>query len=235
LLNEQTKEFCNIPTDMSICEKCLDKKFDFENFSLIDWRKKISKFINNCDMVVYPSLAAQEIFRKVFNPSKEMVIPHGIDEETILKGAKLRHEKDKEYKDFSIAFVGYMEPKKGSELVKKAVPLLLKNNIEVHFIGPVPEDFIKIKSKSETRLFYHGYYKSTVELIEKLKYNGIKLVCLLSPWPETFSYVLSEIWSAGIPVVVTPLGAPAQRMSKLKGGIVLKDLNVHLTMCNLGK
>jgi len=64
-------------------------------------------------------------------------------------------------------------------------------------------------------------------LVKKIKEKGINLVCLLSPWPETFSFVLSEIWAAGIPVVVTPFGAPAERVSQSKGGIVLEDLDVE--------
>ena len=58
-----------------------------------------------------------------------------------------------------------------------------------------------------------------------MKESGVKIICILSPWPETFSLILSEMWSAGIPALVTPLGAPAERVKKTNGGIVLEDLS----------
>jgi hypothetical protein len=50
---------------------------------------------------------------------------------------------------------------------------------------------------------------------------------MLSQWPETYSYTLSETWAAGIPVIVSPYGALAERVRDTKAGIVLRDLNVR--------
>ncbi len=46
-------------------------------------------------------------------------------------------------------------------------------------------------------------------------------VFLSSVWPETYSYVLSEAWAAGYPVVALDIGAPAERIRAEGGGLLL--------------
>lgn len=46
-------------------------------------------------------------------------------------------------------------------------------------------------------------------------------VFLASVWPETFSYVLSEVWAAGYPVAAFDLGAPAERIREQGGGVLI--------------
>jgi len=47
------------------------------------------------------------------------------------------------------------------------------------------------------------------ELVER---HGINLFLFPSTWPETFSYVVSEMKSLGLPIVAFDLGAPAERL-----------------------
>ena len=47
-------------------------------------------------------------------------------------------------------------------------------------------------------------------------------VFLPSVWPETYSYVLSEVWDAGYPVVAFDLGAQAERIRRSGGGVLLE-------------
>jgi glycosyltransferase involved in cell wall biosynthesis len=46
-------------------------------------------------------------------------------------------------------------------------------------------------------------------------------VFLSSVWPETYSYVLSEVWAAGYPVVAFDFGAPAERIRERGGGVLI--------------
>ncbi|KMO42490.1 hypothetical protein VQ02_03040 [Methylobacterium variabile] len=46
-------------------------------------------------------------------------------------------------------------------------------------------------------------------------------VFLSSVWPETYSYVLSEAWAAGYPVVAFDIGAPAERIRAEGGGLLI--------------
>ena len=42
-------------------------------------------------------------------------------------------------------------------------------------------------------------------------------------WPETYCMTLDESWSAGVPVLATPIGAPAERIKAYGGGILAKE------------
>jgi len=224
LINSETNEFCDIPTDHSICESCLTKKFGSDNFSLKKWRNDISRLIQKCDIVVYPSESAKSIFRRVYAPKKEVVIPHGTMELSNNYSTKGLSKSTDQY--FSVGFIGYLSVQKGLELIKKTIPLLLKNKINVHFFGPIDKTLAKKSKIGKARVFYHGKFDSPEELHNKLQSSGVKLIGILAPWPETFSYVLSESWDAGIPVVVSPFGALKERVEKNQGGIVLSQATV---------
>ena len=49
----------------------------------------------------------------------------------------------------------------------------------------------------------------------------LDLGLILSTWPETYSYVLSEYWSAGVPVLAYDIGAPAERILQFGNGILV--------------
>jgi len=40
-------------------------------------------------------------------------------------------------------------------------------------------------------------------------------------WPETWSYVLTQLWEAGLPVVAFDVGAPSERIRSRNGGVLL--------------
>ncbi len=51
----------------------------------------------------------------------------------------------------------------------------------------------------------------------------VKLVAFPSTGPESFSLTLSEAWSAGLPAIVPPIGALAERMRASGAGWVWTD------------
>lgn len=50
---------------------------------------------------------------------------------------------------------------------------------------------------------------------------------LPSIWPETWSYTLSQMWNANLPVVAFDIGAPAERIRATGGGLVV-PVNISL-------
>jgi hypothetical protein len=51
----------------------------------------------------------------------------------------------------------------------------------------------------------------------------VSLVVYPSAGPETFSFTLSEVWAAGRPAIVPPIGALANRVAEAGAGWVLSD------------
>jgi hypothetical protein len=66
----------------------------------------------------------------------------------------------------------------------------------------------------------HGPYDSR-GLAALLEHYKVRLVAYPSAGPETFSFTLSEAWAAGLPAVVPPIGALAERVRATGGGWIL--------------
>src|SRR5262249_15465815 len=70
------------------------------------------------------------------------------------------------------------------------------------------------------------------EVVNLIREYRLDVMVIASPWPETYSYTLSEAWLAGTPVIVGPLGAPAERVSQTGAGLIAPDYRpesyVHL-------
>ena len=68
----------------------------------------------------------------------------------------------------------------------------------------------------------HGRYDAR-HLPDLLRYYRARFVLFPSSGPETFSYTLSEAWQAGLPALVPPIGALAERLDATGAGWILDD------------
>ena len=57
--------------------------------------------------------------------------------------------------------------------------------------------------------------------------EGLHLAAILSIWPETYCYTFDEALSCGIPVLSTPLGAPAERLKQYNCGWLAEPLTAE--------
>jgi len=88
------------------------------------------------------------------------------------------------------------------EAARRAAP------IEFHLLG---YGYRPLKSEPHARLAVHGEYKDAdlPALLAKLKPH---LAWFPAQWPETYSYTLSSVLTAGLPVVVPDVGAFTERV-----------------------
>lgn len=120
-----------------------------------------------------------------------------------------------------VAFLGGISTIKGSQLVRRLAAyrkLPSGAPVEWHLVGlfegPVPENVVN-----------HGRYvrDELPAVIERVRPH---LVAIASICPETYCYTLEESLVCGIPVLVTPLGAPAERVREYGCGWILPALEV---------
>jgi glycosyltransferase involved in cell wall biosynthesis len=71
-----------------------------------------------------------------------------------------------------------------------------------------------------TNLTHLGSYTQE-ELPGLLRDHPVDVMLLLSTWPETFSYTLSESIAAGVPPIVTNLGAQKERIEDSQIGWIV--------------
>ncbi|MEP6702235.1 MAG: glycosyltransferase [Betaproteobacteria bacterium] len=72
------------------------------------------------------------------------------------------------------------------------------------------------------KLYVHGRYQPD-ELHGLLRGYGCRLAYFPNIVPESFSYVLSEVWQAGIPALVPAVGALGERVQASGAGWLLSD------------
>ncbi len=123
----------------------------------------------------------------------------------------------------NIAFVGALYNPKGLQTIYR---LTSDKSLLVNWfsIGWITSDYIEPLVNVEV----YGPYKSRLELYDFLDINNIDLVILPNECPETFSYVMSEIWEYGLPILGTDRGAIESRISESQCGWVCNPLNMEV-------
>lgn len=186
----------------------------FDNEDDLHWDLLRPEFIaliarDNIEVVV-PSKSVIDRFNKLvpeFKNKKFNVIEHGLGADLIeaLEPAKNRSRSGSDR--MSIVILGSLAKIKGEEIFKAALPDLLKF-ADIHLIGcgDSGEAYEKFDSVSVIKSYKRDELAAYIE--------GAKpdVGLLLSIVPETFSYTLSELWAAGIPVLATDLGAFSDRV-----------------------
>lgn len=107
----------------------------------------------------------------------------------------------------NVAFIGGLNEAKGgiqaAEIIKKT-----SSDISWFVFGGIGVK--ELEALERDNLIKSGYYKNK-QLSALLKEHEIDVICLLSLWPETYSYTLSEAVINKIPVIATDIGALGYR------------------------
>ncbi|MBY0402406.1 MAG: glycosyltransferase, partial [Cyanobacteria bacterium] len=215
-------------------------------------RQQIQSHLTGVDLAIFPSQSAQSIFEKIYTLKKTIVLPHGIEkgpafvsEPPSSLSLSQRFQVDssiesdsnstnlpaiKPHEPLKLLFLGYVDYQKGIELILKIMDYYHQfgnyANLEFHFLGAIPDPFANALKSMVSTLFLHGTYQQQ-ELTKKLAEIHPHFVCLLSNWPETFSYTLSESLASGYPVIVSPYGALKERVESTGVGYVLPDYSLN--------
>lgn len=179
--------------------------------------EKRQEALRAADILVAPSHFVQKFVSTVFElePGVLRMIEHGIPAGP--PAAFLP------FSEPLVCFFGSSHiPYKGKPVIATLVPLLQERGIRVAFLGSDAYEWPELRHN--TSVTFHGFYERS-DVNERLHTIAPHLVCLLSLWPETFSYTLSEAWAAGIPAYVTPMGAQQERVLRHGGGRVAPSLD----------
>ena len=114
-----------------------------------------------------------------------------------------------------IVCVGRLHPQKGQHVLLEAVAATVASgaNLRVHFWGDALPEHAGIERDLrasaarlglEERVVWHGYGSDASAM-----YAGMDVAVVPSTWPEGFSLVTAEAQAAGLPVIATVPGGPA--------------------------
>lgn len=224
LLNLEGR-FCGINNPrFEGCASCLGAH-------LYEERDIIQRHLDLVDLVMFPSESARKISQQVYRFQQVKIVPHGVTEQFAERA--LEFSKSQPYtvpvfsgdRKLKIAFLGYAAEHKGVRFILNILSVLSnrseKDRVEFHFIGETGM-YTPLFEQYPELITLHGRYtrETEMELIARVSPD---VVCIFSTYPETFAYTLSEALLAGIPVIVSPIGALKERVEKMKCGWVLKD------------
>ena len=129
------------------------------------------------------------------------VIPHGLD------FAPPRLPNPPAGDKLRVVVLGSLAPQKGRALLEKLWPLIAAQ-VDLYLIGCDEDGEIFRGQPGITVIPRFDHAELPAKMAEIQPDVGL----LLSIWPETFSYTLSELWLFGLPVVATNLGSFADRI-----------------------
>ena len=106
-----------------------------------------------------------------------------------------------------VVVLGSLAPQKGRVLLEQVWPLVA-GRVDLYLIG-CDEDGEIFRGQPGITVIPRFQHAELADLMATVQ---PEVGLLLSIWPETFSYTLSELWLLGIPVVATNLGSFADRI-----------------------
>jgi glycosyltransferase involved in cell wall biosynthesis len=227
-------EYCGICLEGTAPYNCLEHhsyldylySSKFGRAELDKFRHKFRSVMHYVDVFVFPSHSARGIFSKYYGIDKSLcrVIYHGT---TLFKSETLVPEK--EDGKLHVGIIGSMFKHKGQATIQALIASLKKYPVKFFHFG---DGYL-----TGANLEKLGKYNrnNIVELIQSKK---IDVSLLLSTWPETFSYTLTESIAANVPPIVTDMGALAERVSADEIGWLvdykdvsgIRDLILRLSM-----
>lgn len=104
--------------------------------------------------------------------------------------------------------LGSLAPQKGRALLETIWPSVM-DRVELYLIGGCDEDGAIFDGKPGITVMQRYNHAELANIMADIQ---PELGVLLSIWPETFSYTLSELWLFGIPVLATAMGSFADRI-----------------------
>ncbi len=181
-----------------------------------NWRAMMGPVLAQADAFVTTSTSARETILRAFPALAEKpfeVIRHGRDFAHLDRPPPAPPGRAEPLR---LLVLGNISRAKGAELLRDLAALDTAERLEIHVAGEIDS---RLKP---ARIFLHGPYErdSVLRVIEEVKPH---LGAVLSLWPETYSHTLTELWSAGVPVLGFDLGAVGERIRETGGGWLLQD------------
>jgi GT2 family glycosyltransferase len=174
-------------------------------------RRAQRELLSGAERVLFPSESTMAITSKVTDVGERgLTLPHGYTVPELPpkgpSGAALR-----------IALVGQIAyASKGAAAYLETMALVAAESVDVewHVFGRT--DIFGFDAKLDAlsrrvQVIRHDEYRRDT-IIPQLRRTGIDVALLLPAWPETYSYTLTEVMAARVPVIANRMGALEDRL-----------------------
>jgi glycosyltransferase involved in cell wall biosynthesis len=183
------------------------------------WIAEISDTLAHAATVIAPSDYIRQLALRYFpNPSCDVIAP-GIRLPQQSERASTPAEFSAQRPRHIVAVIGAIGPHKGSRLLDALIHRLQDTDIGIVVIGYLDSRLLQ-GWLTPGRCYVHGPYVDD-ELQGLISAYGADVALFPNRVPESFSYTLSEVWAAGLPVIAPDEGALGERVARHGGGWLL--------------
>ncbi len=214
-LTRLNHSYCGEP-DAAECARCVSehgRNID-EEITPADLFARSRKFLRSARQVVVPSEdTARRVARRF---DVRTTAGHWQDDSAPLVLQTTLPEPGRRRRICLAGAIGY---EKGYSIILDCARTIERDKLplELAIVGYTCNDLALLDTGSVT---ITGRYQEA-EVVELIRSQAADFAFLSALWPETWSYILSAFWAAHLPVVAFDIGAPAERIKRRRGGIVM--------------
>jgi O-antigen biosynthesis protein len=229
LMNAKS-HYCGVPA-LARCRRCLPENpfaaAEARRLPIEAWRRSWGRLLRAADRVVHFSESSREVMSKAFPDLKDNVVvkPHRLNWAT---RRKLKVFPVRPGETLRIGVAGSIGDAKGAAMVVKAAKVIARQKLEVEIVvlGRLG------RAAKSDRLRILGPYTNR-ELPKLIERERIHVFWVPSVWPETYSYVTTELMRLNVPIACFNLGAPAERVARYPLGRVIERIDPVLAVKEL--
>lgn len=210
--------YCDVNSSVAACDACAE-------LSISAWRETWKTLLDIADTVVFFSESSREIVSRVYGLREEQVVvrPHAVrplgPPVAIAQTGPMR-----------VAVAGTIVRHKGAEIIRDLAMLMEKEMPDASIvvfgtldIPDIPENITVL-----------GEYARD-DLPRLVAGQKVTVGFFPSVLPETFSYVVRELASLGLPVVSFDLGAQGEYVKSLPSGVIAPAVTAEAAFAALKK
>jgi GT2 family glycosyltransferase/glycosyltransferase involved in cell wall biosynthesis len=222
LLNADHR-YCGAVTDPVVCNTCLSTQPAFAGIDIVPWRASRAALLAGAAFVIAPSQWAAATLHRYFPSCAVEVIPHAASGGATRPDAVATPLTMPDDDVPVVGVVGAIGLDKGARRLERMVELTRERGLPLRWVLIGYLDCRREPWQSDDAVFtMHGPYNSRA-LSSLLDHYRVQLVAYPSVCPETYSFTLSEAWTAGRPAIVPPVGALAERVAATGAGWALSE------------
>ena len=227
-LTPADERFCGGVTDVAQCSRCLAAQPAFAGIDIAHWRQTHAALVAGAAFLIAPSKWAADMLVRYFPEARagiDMIAHATLDRPS----APSEPKRDKPVTAVllpqddipAVAIVGAIGRDKGARRIERLAQRARERGVRVRLvvIGYLDVQHAPWQS-GDALLTVHGPY-ARADLAALLAHYRAAFVLYPSEGPESFSYTLSEVWHAGAPALVPPIGALAERVADSGAGWVM--------------
>lgn len=213
-------EFCWFQGEEETCHACLTRNgYNVQQGFMTERRAYIEYLFQMVDKIIVPSMYVKDVLLSLYpgvSYDKCVVIELGVDKE--LLQTDIGKSPGRKNGSLHLAFLGNFLHYKGNRTFLQLVKYFkTSDSVRFSIIGNIFDPSLLPSNKNLN--IAGGYTRD--KIVKTINEVSPDLIMLLSNWPETFSYTLSEAIASGVPVIATDGGALRERVSKEAAGFLV--------------